>query len=90
MNKEKILKISEDCIFEELDKELFMLNINSGQYYEINEIGSKLLKVIYKNKVNFYDLCDFIKEEFNSRSIDTDIEEFLLQAINKEIIKYEQ
>ncbi len=86
MNKENILKINEQCIFEELEKELFLLNIDNGQYYEVNEIGSKILKIISEKKVNFNELCNIVKKDFSSKNIERDIEKFLLQAIKKEII----
>ena len=84
--KDKRLHISENCVSEKLDDELIILDLNSGLYHSLNEIGSVIWEEI-KDKSPCYDnLIKSISQKYVGENISKDSELFLEKLKKKKLI----
>lgn len=82
------LKRNKDIVVEKLDNELFMMDLDKGKYYHLNEVGS----IILENLEKFDDigsLLKFVKANFrgNAKNIDQEVYDFMLELNKKEVIE---
>lgn len=76
-----------EVVFNEIDGEYVMLSIDKGEYYALNEAGSRIWEIIETpstlrtiiNKLHF----EFDVEE---EQCILDVKEFILEMLNKDII----
>ena len=71
----------------ELDGELMMMSVDSGEYYAINEIGSSVWGLIEEPK-SVSELCSQLREQFEVDADEciADVLEFLAKATELGII----
>jgi len=75
---EKKIFLSEDCLLEDLDEEIIALNLNSGEYFELNKMGKEIIHIIKTSSFSTIELIQYLKERFNK-----DIEEEALNFLGK-------
>ncbi len=75
---EKKIFLSKDCILETLDEEIIALNLNSGEYFELNKMGKEIILIIKTSSFSAMELIHHLKERFNK-----DIEQEVLNFLEK-------
>ena len=71
------LKVPKNITFESINKNIYLLNINNGEYYELSESASIIWNEIAKGK-DIKDIKLNIKSMFeNNERIEDDIDEII-------------
>lgn len=79
-------KISENVAFEFIDSNAYILNIITGEYYQLSGSASMIWKEIEKG-VNVVTIKNNIKSFFdNTDMIDDDIDEAIRDLVNLDLI----
>ena len=84
--KDKKLHISENCVSEKLDDELIILDLESGLYHSLNEIGSVIWEEIKNKNLSYNDLIKSISQKYIGENISKDSELFLEKLIENKLI----
>lgn len=84
--KDTIIKVSKDCVFEELDDEIIILNIETGIYHQLSFTGSIIWKILVNKEITQVDLIQKLKLNFNDKSLDEDVELFLKDMHDRGLI----
>ncbi len=84
--KDKKLHISENCVSEKLDDELIILDLESGLYHSLNEIGSVIWEEIKDKNLSYNDLIKSISQKYIGENISKDSELFLEKLIENKLI----
>ena len=90
INKSSTIKINENISSELIDDNYFLLNIDDGEFYELNLSSSLIWKCIMENnKIIADDLVSMIANIFNTKRsmVEKDIYDFLNDALKKNLIK---
>lgn len=59
-----LIKRKADIVFSKMDNEVVMLSIEKGEYYGLDEIGTRIWEVI-EHEISFLSLIDLLKDEFD-------------------------
>lgn len=59
-----LIKRKSDIVFSKMDNEVVMLSIENGEYYGLDEIGTRIWEVI-EHEITFLSLIDLLKDEFD-------------------------
>ena len=67
-NKEDhILKIKEKVLIQDFENESIILNIETGKYFEINNIGKKIISLIQQKDHSLKTLVAELKKQYDSK-----------------------
>ena len=82
------LKINKKCVYTDLNDEVVILNVESGEYIELNSSASYIWNFI--NEFSNYDivlneLCDHFEEE--REILKKDLDNFIQEAVKKGLIE---
>ncbi len=86
--KHKKLHISENCVGERLDDELIILDLKSGLYHSLNEIGSVIWEEIKNKKPSYDNLKNSITQKYIGENIVKDFDLFLEELKEKKLISF--
>tara|TARA_Y100000588_G_C13438373_1_gene578722 strand:- start:64 stop:333 length:270 start_codon:yes stop_codon:yes gene_type:complete len=88
MKKDR-LYLAESCVKERLGEELILLNLDTGNYHELNETGAMILEIIESLNPDIDLLIDKLKEEFGmeSEELVNQVENFIEELVQREILK---
>ena len=83
----KKIKLKKDIIIEVLEEKLIALSIDKGIFFEINEAGHQIIKLINSGE-NYENIVEAFKNKYKITHVDakTDIDKFLKQLEEKSII----
>tara|TARA_B100001029_G_C14761021_1_gene285947 strand:+ start:305 stop:568 length:264 start_codon:yes stop_codon:yes gene_type:complete len=82
----KSLKISENITFESIDENIYILNIDNGEYYKLSKSASLIWREV-ESGVDIKEIKIKLKSSFsNNDNIDSDVEEVLRELINLNLI----
>tara|TARA_B100000035_G_scaffold275838_1_gene253079 strand:- start:4569 stop:4829 length:261 start_codon:yes stop_codon:yes gene_type:complete len=83
----KNIKLREDIIVEELDGKLVVLSLDKGVFFEINESGNEIIKLI-KLGLDHKNIVKEFKKVYgiSHKDAESDIEEFLNQLETRSIL----
>lgn len=84
-NKELILK--EGVLLQNLTNETIILDVETGKYFEVNEVGKKIILLIQETKYTPELLISHIKNEVVSDNIEKDVKNFLQQLLDLKILE---
>jgi len=84
--KDKKLYISENCVSEKLDDELIILDLKSGLYHSLNEIGYIIWEEIKNKNPSYDDLIGSISQKYIGENISKDSDLFLEKLKEKKLI----
>ena len=84
--KDKKLHVSENCVSEKLDDELIILDLESGLYHSLNEMGSVIWEEIKDKNLSCDDLIKSISQKYVGENISKDSELFLEKLKEKKLI----
>lgn len=83
----KNLEISENISFESIDDNIYILNIDNGEYYELSESASLVWNEIDKG-MDLDALKDKLKTLYvHDKKMDKDIEDLIAEFINLGLVK---
>lgn len=85
MNNKK-LQISENCVSEKLDDEVIILDLESGLYHSLNEIGSVIWEEIKDKNPSYNDLIKSLSKKYIGENISKDSDLFLEELKEKKLI----
>ena len=80
------LDINKNCHFQEIDDSLYILNVETGRYHEINSIGSEIFNFISNNKPTYNELLEYFESEYPNNNIREDIQIFVNELVTKKIL----
>tara|TARA_B100001564_G_C20458787_1_gene586994 strand:- start:5 stop:268 length:264 start_codon:yes stop_codon:yes gene_type:complete len=81
------LKISEDVTYEFIDKNIYILNINDGEYYKLSESASEIWREIDQG-INIDQLKIKFKSSYlDNKTIEDDIDEILRDFVSHGLIE---
>ena len=88
LNSKKKYYIPEEIISSKVDKDFYLLNINTGKYIKLNSSAEFIFKKIEENMDDF-EIIDSIVNEFNINIDDArdDYDNFITAGISLKIIK---
>ena len=84
--KEKKFHISENCVSEKLDDELFILDLETGLYHSLNETGSLIWEEIKDKNPSYDNLIKSISQKYIGEKIFKDFDLFLEKLKEKKLI----
>lgn len=87
LKNESILRRNPDQLFSEIDSEIVMLSIEKGEYFNFNEVGSEIWKILVVPKT----LNELIAEltgiyNVSFQQCSTDILKFVNGLLERELI----
>ena len=87
INKETKYKISSDVVISEINNESVILNLNTGIYFQVNELGSFIISKL-KNYQNIAMLQEKIILSFDvsAEACKDDLENFLKILLEKNLL----
>ena len=83
------ISVSPNIFCEEIDQGYFLLDSESGEYYEFTGVAAIIWKIIHSNKdkTSASSLISSLSKDFNSNpEIELDVENFLNELIELKII----
>ncbi len=81
------IKIPGNITFESIDENIYILNIDDGEYYELSKSASEIWNQIEKG-VDIKDIKLNLKSSFeNNENIDYDVDELITYFINVGLLK---
>lgn len=80
---------SEDAVAREVSGEMVLLNLESGQYFGLNQVGGAVWKALGDAQVSITQLCDAVEAEFDAPRdvIETDVTELVGQLLEHELVQ---
>ena len=90
LNLEQKVIVSDDVLFQILGGETVLLNMETEQYFGLNEIGSKIWELISKEKKISEVLTELLNEyEVDHETLKNDLSSILLKMEAKKLISFE-
>jgi hypothetical protein len=85
---ETVIVRNEELLTSDLDGETIMLSVESGNYYGLDQVGSRLWALIEQPR-SVSDLCDMLVAEFDVErdQCEKDILAFLHELVDEKIVK---
>ena len=79
--------VPEHVVFREIDDTVVALNLNTGNYYTLNEVGSRIWIMLYSNKTSD-DVVDQILSEYDvtSEVVEQDLAHLLEELTKNDLI----
>jgi hypothetical protein len=90
IHDDAVIRRHPDLVFSKVDDEVVMMSIKNGEYYGLDNIGSRVWEIIEK-PVTFKELIDLLRYEFeiDDKKCRSDVIEFIEALINKELVVIE-
>ena len=82
------ITVENSVLFQAIGGEVVLLDIESGEYYGLNEVGSRIWTLIHEGRTASGILSTMLKEyDVSENVLATDIKQFLLELQAKRIIQ---
>tara|TARA_Y100001935_G_C16820737_1_gene274651 strand:- start:190 stop:468 length:279 start_codon:yes stop_codon:yes gene_type:complete len=82
------LKLSSDCVFQDLDNQKIILNIDTGKYYECNEVGRVVFNYLNKKNVTYREIVNYVKDHYKRNDIEEELNSFICDLVNAKILEH--
>lgn len=78
IDPEQIIYRNQDIVFTDMDDEIVMMEMDSGNYYALDDVACDVWRLL-ENPINFADLCLKLSEQYDvePQQCATDITPFL-------------
>jgi hypothetical protein len=85
-----IVRRHSNLVFSKIDDEVIMMSIKKGEYYGLDNIGSRVWEIIEK-PIAFKKLIDILRNEFevSEELCRSDVMSFLEELVYKELVVIE-
>jgi len=89
MDKSSLISRNREIIHDYLDEHIVMMNIENGQYYRFNEVGTRVWELLENGGQSIEALADKIKTEFSAGKdqIISDIMAFASKSCEQGLIR---
>ncbi len=83
----QLLQRQPDMVFSHIDDEVVMMSIETGEYYGLNPVASRIWELL-ETPHTFNQLIDKLMQEFDidEASCQRDVEAFLKQMMEKKLV----
>ncbi len=85
--EDHILKIKEKVLIQDFDNESIILNIETGKYFEINNIGKKIISLIQQKDHSLKTLVAEVKKQYDSKETEKDLSIFISKLLDLKILE---
>ncbi len=87
LTKNSIIQRKTELLFSKMDEEVVMMNIDKGEYYGLDEIGSRIWQILEK-PVHFNDIIQTLTDEYDveETTCRDDVTAFLKELHEKDLI----
>ncbi|MFP4059898.1 MAG: lasso peptide biosynthesis PqqD family chaperone [Bacteroidales bacterium] len=87
LTKNSIIQRKTELLFSKMDEEVVMMNIDKGEYYGLDEIGSRIWQILEK-PVHFNDIIQTLTDEYDveETTCRDDVAAFLKELHEKDLI----
>ena len=87
MNKEAMITRSEEAVSAEVDGTAVMMSVNSGKYFGLDEIATKIWDLLEEPK-DVNTICNELLNEYeiDEESCRKDVDNFLTQLLEEKLI----
>lgn len=85
--EDHILKIKEKVLIQDFENESIILNIETGKYFEINDIGKKIISLIKKKEHSMKTLITELKKQYESEELEKDVKNFIKSLLDLKILE---
>ncbi len=83
--------VLEDVLFQDVEGEIVLLNIETGEYYGLNEVGSRIWTMFQEGQPVSQVLSTLLSEyDVPEEGLRGDVEQFLLQLQSKHLIEFNE
>jgi hypothetical protein len=88
IKEQDIISRQKGIVFNKLDDEIVMMSIKNGEYYGLDNIGSRIWEII-ENPVSVRQIIDILKDEYEvaGDQCKIDVNEFLDLLLKKNLIQ---
>jgi hypothetical protein len=88
MNAEQRFQTSEDVVAREVGGEMVLLDLNSGLYFGLDPVGSRIWDRLCTGDASIAELTDVIEEEFDAprERIEQDIAALIDQLVERQLV----
>ena len=80
------VKISENCVSETIEDATIILNIDTGNYHELNSTGTLIWNEIQNNNLKFSKIVTELKKDFITEEVENDVRDFLQEMVKKKVL----
>jgi hypothetical protein len=86
--KNLAVEISDNVLFQQIDQEMVLLDLESGEYYGLNEVGARIWTLLLEGK-SLAQVLDTMVEEFEvtPEHLRGDIQRFLILMRDRGLIE---
>ena len=86
---EKRISIPDGVLVQELEGESVMLNVNTENYYGLDEVGTRMWAVL-REAPSIHQAIDILLNEYDVEraTLERDIEKFIRQLVKKKLIEF--
>lgn len=87
IENDSIISRHSEIVFNKLDDEIVMMSVQNGEYYGLDNIGSRVWEIIEK-PVSFMQIISVLEEEYKvlEEQCINDVKEFLILLKKKDLI----
>ncbi|MFW6352516.1 MAG: lasso peptide biosynthesis PqqD family chaperone [Bacteroidota bacterium] len=87
LTKNSIIQRKTELLCSKMDEEVVMMNIDKGEYYGLDEIGSRIWQILEK-PVHFNDIIQTLTDEYDveETTCRDDVTAFLKELHEKDLI----
>ena len=87
-NTEKAkLKIIDKVLIQDFDNESIILNIDTGKYFGINNIGKRIISLIEQREQSIQTLITELKKQYHSEELEKDVKSFIKNLLDLKILE---
>ena len=85
--QDQILKIKEKVLIQDFEDESIILNIETGKYFEINNISKKIISLIQQKDYTYKALVAELKKQYDSNEMEKDLCIFITKLFDLKILE---
>lgn len=87
-NTEKTkLKIKDKVLIQDFNNQSIILNIDTGKYFEINNIGQRIIFLLKHKEHSIMTLVTELKKQYNSKELEKDVKSFIKSLLDLKILE---
>lgn len=89
MSSHLVYSCSEDVLESSIDNEIVLMSISTGEYYGLDEIGSRIWEMLTATPMTLSSLCQALQVEFDVDEVacQTDTAQFLQDVVEQGLVK---
>ena len=81
------LMLKDKILIQDFENESIILNIETGKYFEINDIGKKIISLIKLNEFSTNALVEELKNQYDDEDIEKDVKDFIKRLLDFKILE---